>query len=549
MNRRVVLSAVAALSLCASLLYAIPASATPAAPISTTPPQISGSAQIAVALSASAGTWLGSPTSFAYQWLRCDTYGNSCGAISGATSSSYTPVNADYAETLRVAVTASNAGGRTSATSVPTALVQIASPIDFGVPTISGIDGEGQLLTAADGTWNYDPTGFSFQWQQCGPTGAGCSNIQNATGGNYVSQPGDVGRELRVIVTAINAGGATPAASAPTPPIGTPPVNTVIPAVSGIAQQGQALSTSDGIWTGSPAPALSVQWERCDGSGASCKPIAGATASSYVPASADVGSTLQAEVIATSYAGSATAASVPSAVVAAAPTAAAPSNAPTLTSPPPPAPPAPVTTGPPPASNAKPVITATARLAPPQLGKSADLSPVSGTVLVRLPSSSTFTRLVKPSNVPLGSTIDARAGVVTLTAALPKEASQTGRFFGGEFVLTQAHSGSVTLRLVGGSFGACPASPSTGGAPASTAGERPTTVIRQLSGEASGQFVTQGRYASTSVSAGAWVTVDRCDGTYAVATKGSVVVVASAPPHARHAIGQGHRILVPRPGY
>ena len=250
MNRRVVLRAVAALSLCASLLYALPASATPAAPASSTPPQISGTAQITVPLSASAGTWLNSPTSFAYQWFLCDTYGNACGQIAGATSSSYTPVNADYDETLRVAVTASNAGGKTTATSAPTALVQIAAPIDFGLPTISGLDGAGQLLTAADGTWNFTPTGFGFQWQQCSATGTGCANIQTATGGNYVAQPGDVGHELRVIVTAINAGGATPAASAPTPPIGTLPVNGVAPVVSGVAQQGQTLSSSPGAWSG-----------------------------------------------------------------------------------------------------------------------------------------------------------------------------------------------------------------------------------------------------------------------------------------------------------
>jgi hypothetical protein len=170
-------------------------------------------------------------------------------------------------------------------------------------------------------------------------------------------------------------------------------------------------------------------------------------------------------------------------------------------------------------------------------------------VLIRLPSSSKFTRLLKPSNVPLGSTIDTRAGVVTLTAALPKEASQTGQFFGGEFVLTQAHDGTVTLTLAGGSFAACPASSSSGGAPASTAGEGPTTVIRQLSGDGSGKFVTKGRYASVAASVAGWMTADRCDGTYAVATKGNVTVVPTAPPHAKQVIAQGHRILVPGPGY
>ncbi|HLW94588.1 MAG TPA: hypothetical protein VKS25_04340, partial [Solirubrobacteraceae bacterium] len=377
MGRRVLLSAAAALSIGASLLYALPASASAPAPASSTPPQISGIAQIAVPLSANAGTWLNAPTSYSYQWLLCDTYGNSCGAISGATSSIFTPGNADYQETLRVAVTASNAGGKATATSAQTALVEIAAPINFGLPSVSGVDGAGELLTALDGIWNYSPTGFSFQWQQCSPTGTGCADIQTATNGNYVPQAGDVGHELRVFVTAINAGGSTQAVSAPTVPIATLPLNLGAPAVSGIAQQGQTLSTSDGAWSGTPAPTLSYQWERCNSSGASCAPIAGASANEYVPVSADVGSTLVSDVTATSSAGSVTVASVASATVASVPGAPppAPASSPAITTPPP----APLTTSPPPASNAKPVITRPVKLAP-LLGESADVTPNSGTV-------------------------------------------------------------------------------------------------------------------------------------------------------------------------
>ena len=463
-GRRIVLSAAAALSLGAPLLHALPASATAPAPVSSVPPQISGTAQIAVPLHASTGTWLNAPTSYGYQWLLCDTYGNSCGAIGGATSSTYTPVNADYQETLRVEVTASNAGGKSTATSAQTALVQIAAPINFGLPSISGIDGQGELLTALDGNWNYSPTDFTYQWQQCSSAGTGCSNIQSATNGNYVPQLGDVGDELRVIVTASNAGGSTEALSTPTVPIATLPLNLAAPSVSGIAQQGQTLSTSDGAWSGTPTPTLSYQWERCNSVGASCAPIDGASASEYVPVPADVGSALVAEVTATNAAGSVTAASAASATVTSAPGAPppAPVSSPAITTTSSAPPPSVVTTSPPPASKAKPVITGTVRLAPPLLGKSADVAPVSGTVFVRLPQSATFTQLSKAANVPFGSTIDTRAGGVTLTAALPRGATQTGRFSDGEFVLTQAGDGTVTLTLAGGSFSACPAPRSSG---------------------------------------------------------------------------------------
>ena len=499
-------------------------------------------------LRASTGTWLNAPTAYSYQWLLCDTYGNSCGAIGGATSSAYAPVNADYQETLRVDVTASNPGGTSTATSAPTALVQIAAPINFGLPSVSGIDGEGELLAALDGTWNYSPTGFSFQWQQCSSTGTGCSNIQSATNGNYVPQPDDVGHELRVIVTASNAGGSAQALSTPTLPIATLPLDLGAPAVSGIARQGQTLSTSDGAWSGTPAPALSYQWERCNSSGASCAPIAGASANEYVPLSADVGSTLVAAVTATNAAGSVTVASVASATVASAPGAppSAPASSPSITTTSPAPPPSVVSTGPPPASKAKPVITGTVRLAPPLPGKSADVTPISGTVFVRLPQSATFVQLSKPTSVPFGSTIDTRAGGVTLTAALPKGATQTGRFSDGEFVLAQASDGTVTLTLAGGSFSPCPA---PGASSSSAPRALPTAVIRELSGDARGKFVTKGRYATAAVSASEWMTADRCDGTYAGVTTGRAVVVANASPHVKHDVTRGHGILVRGPSY
>jgi uncharacterized repeat protein (TIGR01451 family) len=722
-----------------------------AAPANTAAPTISGSAEMGDTVSASTGTWEDSPTSFTYAWMRCDSAGNACAGISGASSSSYLATGADVGATLRVTVTASNAGGPTSVTSAPTAMVLIAAPVDTTPPAISGTLGQGQLLTASNGQWTPSPTGFSYQWEQCDSAGNNCANIGTATTGNYVVQPGDVGHTLRVIVTASDSGGNTAATSAPSPLVGTLPTNTAPPTLTGADQQGQTLTATSGSWNATPAPTFTYSWKRCDSTGNNCTPIAGASAPGYTPGPADVGSTLVVTVTATNTAGSTTATITQAApIMIAAPAISAPpvisgnavvgqplsvsngswtnspsaygyqwaqcdgsgngcspiagataasytasagdaghtlevtvtatnaggtatalsasssvvsSAPPSVGSTPPPNAGAPRAVGAP-ANTTLPAISGTAgqgrelslsngswtnsptafsykwlrcnsagascspvagatgnkyvpaaadgghtlratvtasnvaggtaatsaktasvkslqvSVAAPILGETTDLAPVSGTVLVKLPGSGTFAKLTSATDLPLGTTIDTTHGKVRLTVGLADGRTQAGEFYDGKFVLTQTSSGRTVLTLAGGSYAGCPApdqtqatevgatggrgaTGSTGASGASgsaaataattteaariAAAKTPTTVIRQLSGDAHGNFTTKGRYGSASVNGTIWLTQDRCDGTYVRVTKDKAIVTANAQPQTKHNIKQGHSILVPPP--
>jgi hypothetical protein len=93
------------------------------APVPTAAPTISGTAQQGQTLEASPGAWTGNPTSFTYQWQRCDAAGAACADIVAATASSYGVSAADAGKRLRVGVTATNATGAATAYSAPTAVV------------------------------------------------------------------------------------------------------------------------------------------------------------------------------------------------------------------------------------------------------------------------------------------------------------------------------------------------------------------------------------------------------------------------------------------
>src|SRR6187551_1690320 len=108
-----------------------------AAPLTNTArPTITGEARVGQELTASEGTWTGNPTSFAFQWQRCDIDAVSCLDVIGATGRTYGVRLADLGFRLRVQVVARKDGRSGTATSSPTAVVQPTTPITNKRPTL-----------------------------------------------------------------------------------------------------------------------------------------------------------------------------------------------------------------------------------------------------------------------------------------------------------------------------------------------------------------------------------------------------------------------------
>lgn len=304
------------------------------APVNQSPPTITGSAVLGQSLTATSGSWSNSPTTYTYQWRRCDADGTSgCVDIAGASGSSYTVANADVGKTIRVRVNASNADGGSEAISGPTAVVTAsAPPTRVSDPVVSGSPVAEQTLTSTSGGWaGTAPITFAYQWVRCGSgggasDGSNCQFVSGATGSSYKLGSADVGFRMRVRVTASNSAGSLTIASNATSTVQAsaasgPPRSTREPSIAGTTTQGQTLTASGGDWVGAAPITYAYQWVRCgtDGGradGSNCPVIGGATTTRYTLTSSDVGHRLRVRVTARNGSGTVTVASNPTAQIA-----------------------------------------------------------------------------------------------------------------------------------------------------------------------------------------------------------------------------------------
>jgi hypothetical protein len=178
-------------------------------------------------------------------------------------------------------------------------------PVNMGTPTLSGAAQEDQTLAVSNGTWSQSPTSYAYAWNRCDANGGSCSAISGATAATYKAAKTDVGRTLRVTVTATNPGGSGQATSPPSAVVSskTAPTATNAPAISGSLTVGSTLTASKGTWSGNPTGYV-LAWSRCDASGNSCATIDGATGDTYTLKQAGAGRTLRVSVVATNKDGS-----------------------------------------------------------------------------------------------------------------------------------------------------------------------------------------------------------------------------------------------------
>jgi hypothetical protein len=141
------------------------------------------------------GEWEGEPSEFSVQWLRNGV------AIPGATTSDYTPTNADSGTVLQCEVTATNpaVAGAGHAASAPVTLPPepaVSSP-EAGFPYVSV---EAELATCVNEGWGGNPT-FTYRWFKDGAL------ISGQDGETIPVPAGSAPFTLQCEVLGTNAGG------------------------------------------------------------------------------------------------------------------------------------------------------------------------------------------------------------------------------------------------------------------------------------------------------------------------------------------------------
>lgn len=161
----------------------------------------------------------------------------------------------------------------------------------------------------------------------------------------------------------------------------------------------------------------------------------------------------------------------------------------------------------------------------PDLGQSLVAEPRSGSVRVRLRGAKRFRPLASVRELPLGSTLDARRGRVTVSTIRDRRNRvQEGVFRSGVFTVRQrARSKFVTELVLRGRIGPCQAGKSRKAGTPNKA-ESSARRRRRLWGSGKGRYRSRGNNSSATVRGTVWLVEDRCDGTLTRVRSGVVTV-------------------------
>ena len=261
-------------------------------------PTISGTAQVGETLTVSTSNIEDEDglddVSYRYQWVRND--GTDDADIAGGTGSTYTLVDADEGQTIRVKVSfTDDADNDESLTSAATETV-LARPnrAAAGLPTISGTPQVEQTLTAdtssitdEDGLTNVS---YAHQWL------AGGSAISGATGSTYALTASEQGQTIQVQVTFTDdADNQETLTSAATVEVAAKPntAPTGQPTVGGTPQVGETLTADTaGITDADGLTNVSYEYQWSAGG----TDIPGATGASFTLTASEEGKTIQVRV-------------------------------------------------------------------------------------------------------------------------------------------------------------------------------------------------------------------------------------------------------------
>jgi hypothetical protein len=200
----------------------------------------------------------------------------------------------------------------------------------------------------------------------------------------------------------------------------------------------------------------------------------------------------------------------------------------------------------------------------PSLGRTFNLSPVSGLVLIKV--NGAFIPLTQVRQFPKNTVIDALGGTLNVITAVPgghaahdaakgkkhkgkgKTATQSGTFGGAIFKITQAGNGLATMTLVENAFKGAPsysecATKKAGDASAAALSSK---TLQLLHASAKGKFATKGKYAAATVQGTKWGISDRCDGTLVRDITDSVAVTDFVH-HKTIILHAGQRYLAKKP--